>query len=83
MYILYGHVYAALGNLVESSNSYEKAIKTLQGKTSWNLYSYILLYKGIVFKKLGEFNKSLLFFNLAQTSIDESVFKRLSEKIKR
>ncbi len=82
MYILFGHVHVGLNNFQQAHDNYEKAIKTLQGKTSWNLYSYILLYKGIVFKKLGEYTKSLLFFNLAATSIDEMVFKRLSEKIK-
>ncbi len=82
MYILSGHVYVGLGKFEDALDSYEKAIKTLQGKTSWNLYSYILLYKGVVYKKVGEYNKALMLFNLASTSIDEMVFKRLSEKIR-
>jgi tetratricopeptide (TPR) repeat protein len=82
MYILFGHVYVGLGQHEKSLDNFEKAIKTLQGKTSWNLYSYILLYKGVVYKKLGEYTKALLFFNLASTSIDENVFVRLSDKIK-
>ena len=81
MYILFGHVYSGLGQLEKSIAYYEKAIKTLQGKTCWNLYCYILLFKGIVHKKLGEYDKSLVFFNLALTSIDEIQLKRLSQRI--
>ncbi|MBL7663994.1 MAG: winged helix-turn-helix domain-containing protein [Bacteriovoracaceae bacterium] len=81
MYILFGHVYSGLNKLAESLDSYHKAIRTLQGKTSWNLYSYILLYQGVVYKKLGEFTKALIFFNLAKNSIDERNFKRLKQKI--
>jgi tetratricopeptide (TPR) repeat protein len=57
------------------------ANQVLQDKKCWNLYGYVLLGKGIVYKRSGNYEKALDFFLLAQESIDKVTFRRLSELI--
>jgi tetratricopeptide (TPR) repeat protein len=82
MHILYGKIHTELGNCKEAIKSYEDAMKTLQKKSCWNLYCPILIGKGIAHKKMGEFDKALLYFDLARNTIVESDYKRLSESIR-
>ena len=57
------------------------ANEALQEKKCWNLYGYILLGKGGVHKRSGNYEKALDYFQLAQESIDKVTFRRLSELI--
>ncbi len=53
----------------------------MQQKNCWNLFGYILLGKGIVAKKSGEFNQALSYFKIATNSANAS-YKRLASLIK-
>lgn len=76
--MLYGNIYRDTGKFPEANRNYDQAISLLQEKNCWNLYGYILLGKGIVLKKQGEFNQALIYFNLGLSTINEK-FRRLRE----
>ncbi len=76
-----GHVCIELNKLQEAVKCFKMANMTLQKKKSWNLYAYILLGKGVVYKKMGQFQKSLNFLNLALESLDNELYKRLTRLI--
>lgn len=78
MHMLYGNIYRDTGKFTEANTNYDQAISLLQEKNCWNLYGYILLGKGIVLKKQGEFNQALIYFNLGLSTINEK-FRRLRE----
>jgi tetratricopeptide (TPR) repeat protein len=78
MHILYGNVYSELGQFAKAEEHFNIAINTLQNKKCWNLYSYILLNKASLYKKMGDFNKSLMNLELAQITLDKENFRRLS-----
>lgn len=80
MHMLYGNIYRELGKLKEADESYDTAITHLQQKNCWNLFGYILLGKGIVAKKLGEFNQALIYFKLAKNAQNNS-YQRLNSLI--
>jgi tetratricopeptide (TPR) repeat protein len=82
MYSLYASVYRDLGKLELALDNYDLAIKALQNKNCWNLFGYNLLGKGMTYKKMGEFNKALMFFNLALNTVGTYSFKRLTNLIK-
>lgn len=82
MHILFARIYTELNNYKEALTAYEEALRTLQKKSCWNLYCSILLGKGIVYKKMGEFDKALIYFNLSKNSTVENVFRKLAEEIK-
>lgn len=79
MHILYGNIYKDLGKYEEANKSFDMAITLLQQKNCWNLYGYILLGKGIVLKKKGEYNQAMTFFNLALNTVCKDDYKRLTE----
>ncbi len=81
MYMLYGNIYKELGKYSEADSSFDTAIQYLQQKNCWNLFGYILLGKGIVSKKSGEFNQALSYFKIATNSANSS-YKRLAGLIK-
>lgn len=81
MHILLGKIQTELGNYREALKSYEEAMKTLQKKSCWNLYCPILIGRGVVHKKMGEFDKALLYFDLARNTIVETDYKKLSSMI--
>lgn len=70
-----------MGKYTEATENYDLAISLLQQKNCWNLFGYILLGKGIVLKKMGEFNQALTFFNLGLNSINHD-YGRLRESFK-
>jgi tetratricopeptide (TPR) repeat protein len=82
MYLCSGRVYIELGLYDQAMVSLRRANKILQEKKSWNLYGYLLLSRGIIYKMMGEFSNALLFFHLAIDSTDPEVFKRLSGLIR-
>ena len=77
MHMLYGNIYKDMGKFVEANSSYDSAIQYLQQKNCWNLFGYILLGKGTVAKKSGEFNQALLYFKIATNSANLS-YRRLA-----
>lgn len=81
MHILHARINTELNNYKEALHSYEEALRILQKKSCWNLYGSILLGKGVVYKKMGEFDKALIYFNLARNSTVESVFRKLAQEI--
>jgi len=78
MHMLYGNIYREVGKLTEATENYDTAITLLQQKNCWNLFGYILLGKGVVLKKMGEFNQALSFFKLGLNSINAD-YSRLRE----
>jgi tetratricopeptide (TPR) repeat protein len=81
MHMLYGNLYREMGKLNEATENYDIAITLLQQKNCWNLFGYILLGKGIVLKKMGEFNQALTLFKLGLNSINHD-YGRLRELFK-
>jgi tetratricopeptide (TPR) repeat protein len=81
MHILNARINTELGNFKEALTAYEEGLRTLQKKSCWNLYCSILVGKGVVYKKMGEFDKALIYFNLAKNSTVESVFRKLAQEI--
>jgi tetratricopeptide (TPR) repeat protein len=69
------------GRLDDSLKKFKFANESLQKKNCWNLYGYILLGKGRVYKKMGDFDRALTYFTLASESIDRLSFRRLSSLI--
>ncbi|MFY7993620.1 MAG: winged helix-turn-helix domain-containing protein [Bacteriovoracaceae bacterium] len=78
MHLLWGNVLRELGQYAEAITHLDMSMKLLHSKRCWNLHNYILLNKGITLKKMGEFSKALMIFNIAQNSVDDN-FKRLQE----
>jgi len=82
MYMFSAKVYLELSQTDNALKFFKEANNILHRKKCWNLYGYILLGKGTVYKKAGDFDRALLFFQLALESIDTSVFKRLARLIR-
>ncbi len=82
MYLLYGNLFAELGDYQKSLTNYAKAMQVLQRKNCWNLYGYVLLSIGILYKKMGEFSKALMHYELASNVCDEKRFRRLASLIR-
>lgn len=81
MHQLYGNVFKELGEYEKANENYDLAMNLLQEKNCWNLFGYILLGKGIVAKRHGEYNQALMLFNIATHSIN-SQYQRLAGLIK-
>ena len=77
-----GKIYFEMERYDESLAAYDKAARNLQEKKCWNLHGYTLIGKGMVYKMMGQFEKSLLFFKLAGDFADSAVFRRLEALIK-
>ena len=77
MHMAYGKLYLALGDREKSIEHFKMANVTLQNKKCWNLYGHILLGKGQVCKISGNFDRAIVYFNLALEAIDPTKFKRL------
>lgn len=81
MFLFAAKVYTELDLSEKALQNYKAANETLQDKKCWNLYGYILLGKGMVYKRMGDYDRALALFQLAQESIDRTTFKRLAELI--
>ncbi len=81
MHLLWGNTLRELGQYAEAMGHYEIALKLLHAKRCWNMHNYILLNKGVAMKKMGEFSKALMLFNLALQSTDDDNFRRLKQLI--
>lgn len=75
MHMLFGNIYRETGEYQKSNESYDLAIQLLQEKNCWNLFGYILLGKGIVAQKAGEFNQALLYFKIADGATNSSYIR--------
>lgn len=76
MYYTYSKIFLEQRDFDKAISYLSKANKELQDKKCWNLHGYVLLGYGIAYKKKGEFDKSLLYFNFALDSVDPKQFKR-------
>ncbi|MBP9673977.1 MAG: tetratricopeptide repeat protein [Bacteriovoracaceae bacterium] len=81
MHILMGNIYAEKEDFEKALREYQLSIKMLQSKKCWNLYGYILLYQGLIYKRMEKFTESLIYFEQAQALVDGSDFKRLWEML--
>lgn len=81
MYLFWSKILLEQGSCQESLNKINLAMTHLKEKKCWNLYGHALLRKGQIYKKLGDYDKSLVFFNLALDFTDGSQFKRLNQMI--
>ncbi len=81
MHLLWGNILRELGQHGEAMGHYESALKLLHAKRCWNMHNYVLLNQGAALKKMGEFSKALLLFNLALQSTDDDNFPRLKQLI--
>lgn len=81
MHMLVAHIQTDLGFFKEALLEYDEAMRALRTKNCWNLYCYILVGMGRISKKIGEFKKSMDFFDLAKNSVNEFQFKRLAAVI--
>jgi len=82
MYLFSAKIYLEMDLHEKALEFFTKANRTLQEKKCWNLYGYILLGKGAVYKRAGDFEKTLTYYNLALESIDTHTFKRLANLLK-
>lgn len=80
--LLYGNIYSEKGDNEKASKYFRSANIHLMNKCCWNLHGYILLSKGILYKKMGNFNKALWAFESASESVNSHVFRRLNELIR-
>lgn len=77
MHMTFGKVYLAMGDHEKSLEHFKISNETLQSKKCWNLYGYVLLSKGQVHKIAGDFDRALIYYNMALEAIDKDKFKRL------
>lgn len=81
MYLYSAKVFLELGMYEKANQAFHLATSSFQEKKCWNLYGYILLGKGMVNKRSGQYDKALEFFELARETVDKVSFRRLSELI--
>jgi tetratricopeptide (TPR) repeat protein len=81
MYLFSAKIYLELDLFDNALKYFRLSQRTLMEKKCWNLNGYILLGKGTVYKRMGDYSKASLFFNLAKDSVDPKAFKRLSHLI--
>lgn len=77
MYKLFGNIYSELNQTELALKFYKDAMDHLKAKKCWNLGGHVMLRRGAVHKKRGEFEKALIFFDIAQELADSSNFRRL------
>ncbi|MBT3585583.1 MAG: tetratricopeptide repeat protein [Halobacteriovoraceae bacterium] len=81
MYLFAAKVYTELDMYENALRNFSLANETLHQKKCWNLFGYVLLGKGIVHKRIGDFGRALDYFQLAKESSDSLSFKRLNELV--
>jgi tetratricopeptide (TPR) repeat protein len=83
MDLLKAKVYQEKGEHDLALRFFDAAMEQLARKNCWNLFGYILLGKGVVYKNKGAFVHALTIFDLAQSTARRDVFKRLHQLIDR
>ncbi len=81
MYLLYASIYNRRGEHSRAVEYYKKSLEELNKKSCWNLIGYIMLGMGVSYKKMGDYKKSILHFEMAQNLTSGSHFKKLHSKI--
>ena len=81
MYLFWSKILLEQNSCNEALEKIDLALSHLKNKKCWNLYGHTLLRKGQIYKKLGDYEKSLIFFNLASDFTDSRQFKRLNKMI--
>ena len=82
MHFYSARIYMKINQHDKALRSFSEANRILHGKKCWNLYGYILLGKGMIYKDADNYNQALTVFHLARESVDPSTFKRLSKLLK-
>jgi DNA-binding winged helix-turn-helix (wHTH) protein len=77
MHLLWGNAQRELGDYLLSLSHYDQSLKHLHQKGCWNLHNYVMLNMGRTLKKMGEFSKALMLFNIIQNSLSEGTFQHL------
>jgi len=81
MYLYYGRVYVELGQTDKAMDYFGMAMMKFQDKKCWNSLGHVLLGMGSISKRQGDYDKSLIYFNLAQQMSCSRDFKRLQKLI--
>jgi len=81
MYLFSAKVYTELGIYEKAIEKFDLANEKLQEKKCWNMYGYMLLGRGIVAKRMGQFALAEAYFKLAINAGDGNVFKRLNSLV--
>jgi tetratricopeptide (TPR) repeat protein len=81
MYLFWSKILLEQGMCNDSLEKINMAIVQLKEKKCWNLYGHALLRKGQIYKKLGDYEKSLVYFNLSTDFTDSIQFRRLTKMI--
>ncbi len=81
MYLFWSKILLEEGDCDASLKRINKAIVQLKDKKCWNLYGHALLRKGQIYKKIGDYEKSLIYFNLSADFTDSIQFRRLTKMI--
>lgn len=79
MHLLYANVYTEMGEYQKALSSYILARQSMVDKACWNLYAYGLMGEGVIYKKMGELNRALVYFDLAMQSVNKNYFRRLHQ----
>jgi hypothetical protein len=81
MYLYFGRIHMESGNLDKSFEYFSRSLNQFQDKKSWNSIGYVLLGMGSVSKRQGEYDKSLIYFDLARQLSCIRDFGRLQKLI--
>lgn len=81
MYLQYGNICLSKGDAAKAIENFKKSLNELSKKSCWNLSGYIMLGLGKAYKKLGDYKKATLHFDLARDFCNPKMFKKLYDKI--
>ncbi len=81
MFLKFARIYSDMGELDKALNYFDLSQKDFAEKSCWNLYGHILLGKALIHKKKGDYALALNYLELAKSSTNTKVFKRLNEQI--
>jgi len=82
MYVYLGRCHLALQEYEKAISYFTRANEHLLDKKCWNMIGYVQLWKGIAYKRLGDFAKSLLYFEFALEAAGKTTKTRLSRAVK-
>ncbi|MBI2522093.1 MAG: tetratricopeptide repeat protein [Bdellovibrio sp.] len=82
MLLYYGRIYVELGQMERAMDYYSQSLVKFQEKRCWNSLGHVLLGMGSLCKRLGEYEKSLVYFSLSQQMTCSRDFKRLQRLIR-
>ncbi len=81
MNLLFGQLYTEKERYQEALDHLSKASSFFLSKKSWNQHGYLLLAKGIVYKRMGQFDSSMTHYRTGLELTDSHSYKRLTRMI--